>query len=223
MLNLPGHIGRLRIVSLEQVALAMAGLIGECNSIETARKGNYIGWQKAETYREVILQAIKLKEIVPQRIFLDLNNPRLSAYLSGTPRKVDYQKIDPNAPIKDVHFYAKEIWPWASNELMLAERITKHIDAAPSGNNQKKNENNNRYGDVKWEPKFAGRKHALEIIAAQAILLAKQSGKKFFHGENISASAIADAVCSQLSIEDAQQHRRLIAEALKETSLADSD
>ncbi|EDU6304649.1 hypothetical protein BVH22_001983 [Salmonella enterica subsp. enterica serovar Ughelli] len=223
MLNLPGHIGRLRIVTLEQVALAMAGLSGECNSIETARRGNYIGWQKAETYREVILQAIKLKEIVPKRFSLDLKNPRFSAYLSGTPRKVDYQKIDLNAPIKDAYFHAKEIWPWANNELMLAEQITKHIDAAPSGNNQKKNENNDRYEDVKWEPKFAGRKHALEIIAAQALLIKKISGKKYLYGENISKRALSDELVTLLGKGNPDSFRRLISDALKENGFTDSE
>lgn len=79
------------------------------------------------------------------------------------------------------------------------------------------------YANIQWETKFAGRKHAIEIIASLSRSLAEKSGNKFLRGKSISASALAGVVVSQLNIEDIQQHRKLIAQALKETSLANQD
>lgn len=76
---------------------------------------------------------------------------------------------------------------------------------------------------IKWEERFANRKHALEIISALSIKLAEKSGNAFRRGDSISASAIAEVVASILNKPDNQQHRKLIAEALKETRLTDED
>ncbi|EBD0955996.1 hypothetical protein ILU99_002942 [Salmonella enterica] len=76
---------------------------------------------------------------------------------------------------------------------------------------------------TEWEPKFANRKHALEIISALSIRLAEKSGNAFLRGGSISASAIAEVVTLIFNKPDNQQYRKLIAEALKETKLVDED
>lgn len=83
--------------------------------------------------------------------------------------------------------------------------------------------NENQYDEIQWNPDFAGRTHALKIIAALSRELARKTGNKFLYGENISASALANVVVEQLNEGDPQQYRKLISQALKETSMANND
>ncbi|MER3139514.1 hypothetical protein [Salmonella enterica] len=115
MIDLPFHIKRLRIVTLEQAALAMAGLSGECDDIETAIAGKYTGYEKAVTFKEIIIQAIKLHELIP-----------LQAYQTPNPMydlppavhlRIDNENITLESPLVDATFLAKDIWPWVINEL----------------------------------------------------------------------------------------------------------
>ncbi|MGL9720582.1 hypothetical protein [Symbiopectobacterium sp.] len=61
---------------------------------------------------------------------------------------------------------------------------------------------------TEWEPKFANRKHALEIISALSIKLVEKSGNTFRCCDKISANALAETVASILNKPDNQQHRR---------------
>ncbi len=69
MIDIPRHIKRLRIVNVERLALVMAGIF-ECDDIEAARNGNHSGWYEADIYQKTIIQAIKLNEIKPLRVFM---------------------------------------------------------------------------------------------------------------------------------------------------------
>ncbi|HGB5893274.1 TPA: hypothetical protein ACIVVN_001554 [Salmonella enterica subsp. enterica serovar Kottbus] len=74
-----------------------------------------------------------------------------------------------------------------------------------------------------WVPRFAGKKTALEIIAALSKVVAEKSGNKYSRGKGVSASAIADSVAESLGKTDNQKYRKLISEALKEAKVADTD
>ncbi|EAP9735552.1 hypothetical protein ACT497_003004 [Salmonella enterica subsp. enterica serovar Glostrup] len=76
---------------------------------------------------------------------------------------------------------------------------------------------------IEWGARFAGRKNALEIISALSIKLAEKSGNAYRRGSKVSASALAGVVASILNKPDNQQYRKLIADALKETQLADNE
>lgn len=72
-----------------------------------------------------------------------------------------------------------------------------------------------------WEPRFAGKKIAMEIIAALSKVITEKSGNKYLRGSGVSASAIADSVAELLGKTDNQKYRKLISEALRETKVAD--
>ncbi|EAQ6129361.1 hypothetical protein AXA88_09820 [Salmonella enterica] len=74
-----------------------------------------------------------------------------------------------------------------------------------------------------WESRFAGKKTAMEIIAALSKIVTEKSGNKYLRGNDISASAIADSVAESLGKADNQKYRKLISEALRETKVADAD
>lgn len=76
---------------------------------------------------------------------------------------------------------------------------------------------------VGWEPRFAGKKTAMEIIAALSKVIMEKSGNKYRRGSGVSASAIADSVAESLGKTDNQKYRKLISEALRETKVADAD
>lgn len=74
-----------------------------------------------------------------------------------------------------------------------------------------------------WEPRFAGKKIAMEIIAALSKVITEKSGNKYLRAGGISASAIANSVAESLGKADNQQYRKLISEAIRETNVADAD
>ncbi|EHI3194091.1 hypothetical protein J9Z47_001746 [Salmonella enterica] len=74
-----------------------------------------------------------------------------------------------------------------------------------------------------WEPRFAGKKTAMEIIAALSKVVTEKFGNKYLRGGGVSASAIADSVAESLGKPDNQKYRKLISEALKEAKVADTD
>ncbi|EBX7464767.1 hypothetical protein DS565_00955 [Salmonella enterica subsp. enterica serovar Bareilly] len=74
-----------------------------------------------------------------------------------------------------------------------------------------------------WEPRFAGKKTSMEIIAALSKVVTEKSGNKYRRGNGVSASAIADSVAELLGGSDNQKYRKLISEALRETKIADVD
>lgn len=115
MIDLPFHIKRLRIVTLEQAALAMAGISGECCSFETATTINYRGYEQALIFKEIICQAIKLKEVMPLRAYTYFDSTWDLPV--DTLRLVENDKININTLIVDANFLAKDIWPWIENEL----------------------------------------------------------------------------------------------------------
>ncbi|ECK2141343.1 hypothetical protein FQW43_16240 [Salmonella enterica subsp. enterica serovar Enteritidis] len=78
-------------------------------------------------------------------------------------------------------------------------------------------------GYAGWESRFAGKKTAMEIIAALSKVIMEKSGNKYRRGSGVSASAIADSVVETLNKTDSQKYRKLISEALRETKVADED
>ncbi|MCQ0572265.1 hypothetical protein L1C40_25890 [Klebsiella pneumoniae] len=183
MLDLPVHIGRLRIVSLDQVALVMAGMSDAVDSVQRAVIGNYTGHEKASTYRETIIQAIQLNEIKPIQVYKipDLEYGLPEAALL----KVDVDSITLDTPIADAKFLAKEIWPWAINEL--------NSDAPPffelTDSSFERQESINSEGFGQWGD-FAGKDTALKLIAGMAIALEKTQGK-YIRGGKLNKSEVA--------------------------------
>ncbi|RYC47309.1 hypothetical protein [Pectobacterium zantedeschiae] len=115
VLNIPRHIGRLRIVSADRVALVMAGVSFKAESIIDAENNNYTFWNEAKIYKESILQAIKLKEITPIKVLAPL-----PASFNGSmddEMVLEPHEININTYITNADFLASEIWPWAKKEL----------------------------------------------------------------------------------------------------------
>lgn len=94
ILKLPAHLRRQRIVSAEQVAMAMAGIyectyLSQFNHQYDPETSNVIS-----SYFRVILHAVKEEGLQTIRVGTDYNGKLSSA-----------------------EFYADDIWPWALNEL----------------------------------------------------------------------------------------------------------
>lgn len=183
MINLPVHIGNLRIVSLDQAALVMAGLSEQVDSVQKAVEGNYIGHQEASIYRETIIQAIQLKELKPLQAF------KLADQKYGLPEvvrlKVDIESITLDTPIVNATFLAKDIWSWITNE------FDNHLSSSASHSTdlelEPKDENSleqNQWGS------FAGKDTALKLIAGMAIALEKSQGK-YVRGGKLNKSEVA--------------------------------
>lgn len=114
-LNIPRHIGRLRIVSADRVALVMAGVNSEVESVQDAEYWNYNFWNEAKVYKEAILQAIKLKEITP--ISVSALAPEHWGSAKDAEIALELDEIDINTFIVNANFLASDIWPWAQEEL----------------------------------------------------------------------------------------------------------
>ncbi|MFN6755982.1 hypothetical protein ACK4PD_14640 [Proteus mirabilis] len=199
MIKLPKHIKALRIVSLDQVALAMAGLIDDVESVEQAVNGNYANHSVASTYREVIIQAIKLKEINPFEVFIEKVNHSGADYDSyehipnGTPMLINNDKIKMCTPISDATFYAKDIWSWVENELNDEAN-----NLSESDNELVKNKilsDNNEIGT--WEV-FSNKDNKLMFIAGLAIALGKSSSK-YKNGSKLNKSRIAEVAIKAIN------------------------
>lgn len=200
MLELPLHIGRLRIVSAEQVALAMAGLSDSVNNIEQAVNGNYTGYREALVFKETIMQAIKLKEIIPLQAYkLPNANYELSEFVRFL---IDYDDIKIDTALVDANFLAKDIWPWAENE--LSDNLPWHSDSLNTPVYQVQNKfsepgekiaGSRDQIDV-FEDEgpgvFRGKNTALMLIAGLAIALEK-SGESFKRSGKMNKSAIINA------------------------------
>ncbi|WP_152495247.1 hypothetical protein [Dickeya sp. NCPPB 3274] len=115
VLNIPRHIRRLRIVSAELVALVMAGVSYEAESIVDAENNNYTFWREAKIYKESILQAIKLKEITPIKVL----TPMPASFNGSIDDEtiLEPHEININTYITNADFLASDIWPWAEKEL----------------------------------------------------------------------------------------------------------
>ncbi|HIB1645509.1 TPA: hypothetical protein ACWV7F_004428 [Salmonella enterica subsp. enterica serovar Muenchen] len=96
-------------------------------------------------------------------------------------------------------------------------------DTTPSDNIAVINQLPVANGYAGWESRFAGKKTAMEIIAALSKIIMEKSGNKYRRGNGVSASAIADSVVETLNKTDSQKYRKLISEALRETKVADAD
>lgn len=183
MLNLPVHIGRLRIVSLDQAALVMAGISEKVDSVQKAVEGNYIGHEQASIYKETIIQAIQLKELKPLQAF------KLADYKYGLPDvvrlKVDIESITLDTPIVNATFLAKDIWAWVANEidggLSIIDSNSTDLDCDPL--------NENLHEPTQWGC-FAGKDTALKLIAGMAIALEKSQGK-YLRGGKLNKSEVA--------------------------------
>jgi len=170
MIDIPRHIKRLRILTVEKLALVMAGLF-DCDDLDMARDGNYTGWREAEIYRETIIQAIKLNEIKPFRVFLwDSNySNELNDWVIGNTNKISI-----NSNIVEAEFLASDAWVWA--EKKLEEEIPTYITPPTS---------------IILE-KFKGKETALMIIAGLSIALGK-SADSFKRGGKINQSEVIRA------------------------------
>lgn len=183
MFDLPVHIGRLRIVSLDQAALVMAGISEKVDSVQKAVEGNYIGHEQASIYKETIIQAIQLKELKPLQAF------KLADYKYGLPEavrlKVDVESITLDTPIVNATFLAKDIWPWVANEIESGLRM---IDShSPDLDSEQCNED--LHESTQWG-NFAGKDTALKLIAGMAIALEKSQGK-YLRGGKLNKSEVA--------------------------------
>ncbi|GLX65534.1 hypothetical protein KMU_35760 [Proteus vulgaris] len=189
MINLPLHIERLRIVSLDQAALAIAGLAGKVNNVEEAVSGNYTGHEIASRYREIIIQAIKLKEINPLQVLVS------PSYYSDLPFNskeiIDNDKVTINSPIIDANFYAKDIWGWVAKELDSESQSVLM-------NAQLKEKQLSEQCDANEWGGFAGKDTALMFIAGLAIALEK-TGKPYKHGLKINKSRVAEAAINAIN------------------------
>ncbi len=199
MIKLPKHIKALRIVSLDQVALAMAGLIDDVESVEQAVNGNYVNHSVASTYREVIIQAIKLKEINPLEVFIEKVNHSGADYdnyehiSNGTPMLINNDKIKMFTPISDATFYAKDIWSWVENELNDEANYP-----SESNNELVKNEILSGNSEINTWGKFERKATSLMFIAGLAIALEK-TGKPYKHGSKINKSRVAEAAINAIN------------------------
>ncbi|WP_337261239.1 MULTISPECIES: hypothetical protein [unclassified Serratia (in: enterobacteria)] len=190
MVELPIHIGRLRIVSMDQAALVMAGLSNDVSCVDDAINGNYTGWREAETYRTAIKQAITLKEITPIRAFTYLPekyNGRVDDLML-----LENEEIGINTHIVDADFLATEIWPWVENEMSSS---SSWYSSKIKYNGTEKNIAHNH--DIEWG-EFAGRDTALMLIAGMAVALEKTGGK-YLHGEKLNKSAVAQAATNAIN------------------------
>ena len=115
VLHIPRHIGKLRIVSAERVALIMAGVNPNVESIQDAQNGNYMLWQEAKVYKEIILQAIKLGEVSPMEVFIFANESW--GLPDGAEVSVELDQVGVGLPITNANFLASDIWPWVEKEL----------------------------------------------------------------------------------------------------------
>lgn len=183
MLNLPVHFGRLRIVSLDQAALVMAGLSEKVDSVQKAIDGNYVGHEAASIYKETIIQAIQLKELKPLQAYKIADSHY--GLPDGVSLKVDIDSITLDTPLVDATFLAKEIWPWVINE--LEEDLT-IFETHPSelGVPLQKEE----LQEPKQWGNFAGKDTALKLIAGMAIALEKSQGK-YLRGGKLNKSEVA--------------------------------
>ena len=101
--------------------------------------------------------------------------------------------------------------------------ITVNMQNTKENNDKVRQDTTVNQPSVEWEPRFKGRKHALEIISALSFKLAEKSGNAYHRGDKISANAIGEMVASMLNKPDNQQYRKLISQAINETQLADDD
>ncbi|EOU42733.1 hypothetical protein [Escherichia sp. KTE114] len=116
MIDLPFHIKRLRIVTLEQAALVMAGLSGEYDTLDPNIVSGYISDEKASTFKEIICQAIKLKEVIPLKAYT-YTDPSWNLPVDAL-SLVKNDDINIDTHIVDANFLAKDIWPWVENEFI---------------------------------------------------------------------------------------------------------
>jgi len=174
MIDIPRHIGRLRIVNVEQLALVMAGLF-ECDDVDAARQGNYIGWREAQTYKETLIQAIKLNEIKPLRVYLWDADLRDGQRLIG-----DIDKLSVNSNVIGADFLAHDAWAWAEKELSG--------DSLLPGNNPVSSQSDY----------FNGKDTAMMIMAGLAIAVYKSSDS-FKRSGKINISAVIRATESAIN------------------------
>ncbi|WP_275348973.1 hypothetical protein [Proteus mirabilis] len=188
MINLPLHIERLRIVSLDQAALAIAGLAGKVNNVEEAVSGNYTGHEIASSYREIIIQAIKLKEINPLQVLVS------PSYYSDLPFNskeiIDNDKVTINSPIIDANFYAKDIWGWVDKEL------DGESQSVPINDQLKEKQLSEQCDANEWG-EFAGKDTALMFIAGLTIVLEKSGSYKY--GTKLNKSRVAEAAIKAIN------------------------
>ena len=114
MIDLPFHIKRLRIVTLEQAALVMAGLSGEYDTLDPNIISGYISDEEASSFKEIICQAIKLKEVIPLKAYT-YSDPSWNLPIDIL-SLVENDNINIDTHIVDANFLAKDIWTWVENE-----------------------------------------------------------------------------------------------------------
>jgi hypothetical protein len=191
VIKLPKHIKALRIVSLDQAALAMAGLVDDVESVEQAVSGNYVNHPVASTYREVIIQAIKLKEINPFEVFVVKESYAWACYdpyehiPDGTAMLINNDEIKMFTPISDATFYAKDIWSWVENELNDEASYPSESD-----NELVKNEISLGNSEINTWGEFACKNTALMFIAGLTIALEKSS-QSYKRGSKLNKSSVA--------------------------------
>lgn len=198
MIELPAHIGRLRIVTMEQAALVMAGLSNEVSSVDEAINGNYVGWREAESYKSIISQAIVLKEITPIRAYTyppeiyGEEDVIYSSHADNELMRIENERIDIDTHVVRADFLAAEIWPWVEKEINSGSSLH---SLKPKFNDSKKNLEN--FDSMEWG-KFAGKDTALMLIAGMAVALEK-SGGKYSRGGKINKSVVAQTATDAIN------------------------
>ncbi|UAY90404.1 hypothetical protein KSL88_12715 [Pectobacterium polaris] len=116
LLDIPAHIRIQSIITADQAALVMAGLIDEVDSVIAAEMGNFVNWRTAKAYKKAILDDVRLgdlRPIVAHRIDEDIN----AIY------EIEIKKelIGVNTKIDDAEFHAADIWNWVDDVLLELE------------------------------------------------------------------------------------------------------
>lgn len=190
MVNLPVHISRLRVVTMDQAALVMAGLAHEVSCVEEAIVGNYIGWIAAKSYKETIAQAVNLKEIMPMRAYT--HAPEHYNLKPDELMLVGNDEINFYTRIIHAEFLATEIWPWVEREMSSDSPWYSSNLKDSSVCGKPEVPNNMAWGD------FAGKDTALMLISGMAVALEK-SGGKYFRGGKLNKSAVAQSAIDAIN------------------------
>ncbi|WP_233973008.1 hypothetical protein [Pectobacterium versatile] len=210
VLTLPNDLRRMRIVSAEQVALAMAGLPG-FRSINSASFVNPYEKTTTLNYLEIILQAIENGEISCKRSWMDY---------SGN--------------VTGAEFYAEEIWPWVIKELSDPSPWFGASCQSSLSLSQRIMDNSPEHGLNVHDDKtvhiedFADKDFILRLVAGLALTISEKLGGKFKKGDVPNASSIGEEVARVLNKVQGleaesldgrdfyQRHRKVISKAIKD-------
>ncbi|WP_254698849.1 hypothetical protein [Serratia fonticola] len=211
ILKIPQDMKRLRIVTADQVAFVMAGN-GSWPCFEDIEQ-----FSEAANFKEVILQAVKFKEITP------LTASKKSSWGDSSEvwyQAIDIETIDQSSLIHNATFLASEIWPWAEKELSDSSPwyAFSPVNApVPSPTNLPANRDMPSTLRKKFSPDSAS---LLLIAGLVRVLEGKHKGVYTWNGinKNKMAQDAAEAISGfmdKYTKDKTESFRKLIAEALQ--------